>query len=1062
MVLELPELTRENQDWKIYRAHILDSAAAEGVVSHLSGAAPKPVDSRELEAWNTSNAVAKYIILEVITDSLLEQLVHHELAHTLFSHLAAIFGDHKPIAIEPPAEWSHQDKPLCKDSHPKSDGAYSARTAEIIDGNDVEGAGAAAETPENLPYAPDRLSSADRNQEKEQCGRERNAHDTNRDKDLTSLPFELKTTEFRNEKPSGTTPAGIPSIHNTNSTTIYSKAPGNLPNAPDGMSRGDIQKTAESGGQWQRTAREVTRNDRMASPAPNTADRMSEMMMGNGPIPFSRKRPINAVKYQRMSTRYIPPPNGCANTNAQHSNRHLKPKIHLPRWHRLPLEGERNSGAAVSPIRSSSGQSMPQKLAASPNESETLVTASIESETPHSSETPRVCLGSANWRTDDLNGLGGQTDGSHGGVDVSRGQADIPGMSNHAETAILGHRDDPSTHLGAGDVKHDVDEMDGLGSHMDALSGCTDTPSVQTNALIPRDASDTVSIPRTKPKPPNLPGEGARLALNKLNDFGSHTDVLSLQTDAPSVQTGARTTANKVQIVKTLQIESNLPKSLTRGEKWPVNETNSHGNPTEMSSARTGSQNVETDVKTAENASRIVRMRQNKQKPQNLPAGDAKHTVDETDGIGSHTGVPSVHTDALTPRNKPQTVKMPANKPKPQDSPSRRAGWAPDESNGRGNRTDTSSACRDSHSVGNEMETAADEVENVRTGSNDSKTRNSPKTPENGTFRPPRQRRKVSQVRNIETAYLACAHAVQPHGSPPKRSYSVYRPCRRCGRIKSAPRNISQTQERETAHLQRVHFTQPHGKNSDWVHGVNGPSRQCGRLEIEAIKVNPARNGKTTHLGCMRIAQPPEFPSKCLNGVIGLAMHQRQHSRIKFEPTNVSPMQNDGTGMAYLGHDPIAQPCGDNPQRWYRVHRPSRQRGRIKFAPRNVSRAQEVETAHLRCGHAAHPHGSPPKRSYRVIGPRRRRGRLKVAPTNVSRTREDWNTYQGLYKPIHHLPRDPVDPTRSISIGNLLYGLQNLKNKLQNVSRDNNKSIASSTHLSANGSTTRNAFIANT
>ena len=71
MVLELPELVRENQDWKIYRAHILDSTATEGVVSHLSGSAPKPVNSRKLKAWNVSNAVAKYIILEVITDSLL-------------------------------------------------------------------------------------------------------------------------------------------------------------------------------------------------------------------------------------------------------------------------------------------------------------------------------------------------------------------------------------------------------------------------------------------------------------------------------------------------------------------------------------------------------------------------------------------------------------------------------------------------------------------------------------------------------------------------------------------------------------------------------------------------------------------------------------------------------------------------------------------------------------------------------------------------------------------------------------------------------------------------------
>jgi len=85
----------------------------EDVVSRLSGAAPKPVrDSCKLEAWNVSNALAKYIILEVITDSLLMRLMHNELAHTLFSHLAAIFGNHEPIAIETPAERSDQDEPL--------------------------------------------------------------------------------------------------------------------------------------------------------------------------------------------------------------------------------------------------------------------------------------------------------------------------------------------------------------------------------------------------------------------------------------------------------------------------------------------------------------------------------------------------------------------------------------------------------------------------------------------------------------------------------------------------------------------------------------------------------------------------------------------------------------------------------------------------------------------------------------------------------------------------------------------------------------------------------------
>ena len=177
--------------------------------------------------------------------------MHHELAHTLFSHLAAIFGDHNPIAIEPPAERSHQDEPLHEDSHPKSDSAYSVCTTEI-----VKGASTATEIPENLPYAPDGLSSADRSQEMEQSGWERNAHNPDRDADLTSLPFELKTTEFHDEKPSSTTPAGIPSIHNTNNTKIYSKDPGDLPNVPDGMLREDNQETAKSRGQWQCTMHE--------------------------------------------------------------------------------------------------------------------------------------------------------------------------------------------------------------------------------------------------------------------------------------------------------------------------------------------------------------------------------------------------------------------------------------------------------------------------------------------------------------------------------------------------------------------------------------------------------------------------------------------------------------------------------------------------------------------------------------------------------------------------------------------------------------------------------------
>ena len=107
----------------------------------------------------------------------------------------------------------------------------------------------------------------------EQCGREQIMHNTDHDKDHSSQLSEPKTTEIHNEKPSGTMPAGIPSIPNTNSTTIYPKDPGDPPNTPNGTSRGDVQETAKSRGQQQHTMHKVNHTDRMASPAPNTADR---------------------------------------------------------------------------------------------------------------------------------------------------------------------------------------------------------------------------------------------------------------------------------------------------------------------------------------------------------------------------------------------------------------------------------------------------------------------------------------------------------------------------------------------------------------------------------------------------------------------------------------------------------------------------------------------------------------------------------------------------------------------------------------------------------------------
>jgi len=186
-------------------------------------------------------------------------------------------------------------------------------------------------------------------------------------------------------------------------------------------------------------------------------------------------------------------------------------------------------------------------------------------------------------------------------------------------------------------------------------------------------------------------------------------------------------------------------------------------------------------------------------------------------------------------------------------------------------------------------------------------------------------------------------------------------------------------------------------------YGPTRRQRRRGKLKIERINdksVSQMPEVETTHLQHAHATWAPEIPSKHSHRVHTPIC---RHGIPMIEWINISPMRNGET--AYLRHDPIMQPCRDDPQRFYRVPRP-----------------------------------------------RRRHGRLKPRPTNVSRTPEDEKTYQGPYKPIHLLPRDAGDPSRSMPIGYLLYSLQCLKNDLQNVSCDDDKSIASSTHPSTNTS----------
>ena len=178
------------------------------------------------------------------------------------------------------------------------------------------------------------------------------------------------------------------------------------------------------------------------------------------------------------------------------------------------------------------------------NELMEFVAVSIKPEDLGSGGIPCVCLG------DRADGSEGLTDVSRGLADGSRESTDPSRELKRAETAMLGCGDGPSTYLGPGDAKRLVNEMDGAGIHADRLTGQADAPSVQMKAIKPAKATETISIPRKKVKPPDLPIETARGHPDELNGCGNLADTLSVCTDGHSDGDETETTVNETESVR--------------------------------------------------------------------------------------------------------------------------------------------------------------------------------------------------------------------------------------------------------------------------------------------------------------------------------------------------------------------------------------------------------------------------------------------------------------------------------------------------------------------------------
>jgi len=182
---------------------------------------------------------------------------------------------------------------------------------------------------------------------------------------------------------------------------------------------------------------------------------------------------------------------------------------------------------------------------------------SIASESPDGGGIPRVHLGGTRSRTGDANGCGNR-------ADASRGSTDALSASNNAEMAGMSDGEGAGTYLGVGGAKCVVNATDGDGSRTDASTGPTDVPCVATHANIPANATQIVSIPRKKAKPPDSPFGTTSTAPDEPNGVGDHTDGSSRRTDAHSVGNGRETAENDSRSVRRRQTEAqtrNSPKA---------------------------------------------------------------------------------------------------------------------------------------------------------------------------------------------------------------------------------------------------------------------------------------------------------------------------------------------------------------------------------------------------------------------------------------------------------------------------------------------------------------------
>ena len=371
-----------------------------------------------------------------------------------------------------------------------------------------------------------------------------------------------------------------------------------------------------------------------------------------------------------------------------------------------------------------------------------------------------------------------------------------------------------------------------------------------------------------------------------------------------------------------------------------------------------------------------------------LEAGSAKRIIDTTDGIESHADtlsrhmdVPNVQTDVKIPRNAPDTVSIPHMKAKLPDLPFGTTKQIPDEPYGCRDHADVSNTRTDTYSIGNSMETAANETQNIRMRQTDSRTQDSPSMREIAKSKRTYRWKQVS-IGDVDV-YVPQNAPVEALGTT-NRTIVFGRVETVCeGRVKA----IALSVKSERAGDSNSDLNRSDGDVGDTTSGggVHSARVKAALLAVGSQHMYQSRRIQNGDLPMSSV--PPIHHTDRLNGLV---IPQCGCRRIKFASINVSQVQKVGT--TYPEHIRLAQPLQNDPKHCLKVIGPCRRRDRHKIKPVklknkhiSVNRAREDEITHLGHARTAQLRGYSSIRAYGVIGPKCRRGHIKTEPRHVSR-----------------------------------------------------------------------------